>query len=127
VHTLTRTTRITDVARETNNLPFQQVSGCITPGRGVGVIVIVLDLICILLYFVLVKYSIHGLEIFIATPIYLCRSNFNFHYSSPSSHFSFLAPTYLGGSFLPTVYFFLSLGNLCYLAGLRGVFDGTLA
>lgn len=64
MHTHTGTTRIIDVPPETDKLSLRQVSGCIAPGRGVGVIVIVLDLIYNLLFSVLVKYSIHGLDYF---------------------------------------------------------------
>lgn len=64
MHTHTGTARIIDVPPETDKLSVRQVSGCIAPGRGVGVTVIVLDLIYNLLRSVLVKYSIHGLDSF---------------------------------------------------------------
>jgi hypothetical protein len=70
------TPRVMERTLKMDNLSFQQVSGCIRPGRGVGVSVIVADLICFsaTLPSCKVQHSWAGF-VSLLPPISLCRSN----------------------------------------------------
>ena len=91
----------------------QQVSGCIRPGRGVGVHALVLSLLCNVLRYVLVKYGMRRVDCFLLpTP-----------YTTVVLIQGFLVLLFLHTLFNSGAYF----TGLFYWDGSCDLFDGTLA
>jgi hypothetical protein len=94
-------------------LSVQQVSGCIRPGRGVGVLATVLSLLCNFLRYVLVKYSMRRLDCSLLPT----------HYTSVVLILAFLLLLFLYTLFNSGANF----TGLFYWDGLCNLFDGTSA